>query len=97
MELTLEKLLAGTASDSFDDGIRRDAVLEPLGGPGETVKPAIYAGAVYQADRRWPPAGDAQPGVDEPQDVFVIDNVPSQANRLEEALRRSRRPPECRR
>ena len=90
MGLTLEKLLEGTASDSFDDGIRLDAVLEPLGGPGQAVKPAIYAGAVYQADRRWPPPGDAQPRGDEPQDVFVIDNVPSQANRLEEALRRSR-------
>ena len=90
MQLQLERLLAGTAGDSFDDGIRLDAVLEPLGGPGQAVKPAIYAGAVYQADRRWPPSGDAQHGSDEPQDVFVIDNVPSQANRLEEALRRSR-------
>ena len=90
MRLTLEKLLGGTASDSFDDGIRLDAVLEPLGGPGDTVKPAIYAGAVYQTDRRWPPPVDTHPGDDEPQHVFVIDNVPSQANRLEEALRRSR-------
>ena len=90
MELTLERLLAGTASNSFDDGIRLDAELDPLAGPGGTLKPAIYAGAVYQADRRWPPPGDTQPVSDEPQDVFVIDNVPSQANRLEEALRRSR-------
>ena len=89
MKLTLERLLAGTASDSFDDGIRLDSNLEPLGGPGGTVKPAIYTGAVYQADRRWPPSGDTPPS-DEPQDVFVIDNVPSQANRLEDALRRSR-------
>ena len=89
MELTLERLLASTASDSFDDGIRLDSNLEPLGGSGGTVKPAIYAGAVYQADRRWPPSGDTPPS-DEPQDVFVIDNVPSQANRLEDALRRSR-------
>ena len=89
MELTLDRLLAGTASDSFDDGLRLDAVLEPLGGPGGTVKPAIYSGAVYQADRRWPTADETQNGDDEPQDVFVIDSVPSQANRLEEALRRS--------
>lgn len=86
MELTLERLLVGTAGDSFDDGIRLDAELEPLGGPGGTVKPAIYAGAKYQADRRWPHHES-----DEPQDVFVIDNVPSQANRHEDALRRSRR------
>lgn len=90
VEITLERLLAGTASDSFEDGIRLDAVLEPLGGPGGTVKPAIYAGAVYQADRRWPPGDDTQEDNNEPQDVFVIDNVPSQANRYEEALRRSR-------
>ncbi|MDE0666798.1 MAG: type I-U CRISPR-associated RAMP protein Csb1/Cas7u [Acidimicrobiaceae bacterium] len=89
MKLTLDDLLAGTASPSFDDGVRLDAVLEPLAGPGGTVKPAIYAGARYQADRRWPSAHDASVG-EEPHDVFVIDNVPSQANRLEEALRRSR-------
>ena len=89
MELTLGRLLAGTSSDSFDDGIRLDSDLEPLGGPGGTVKPAIYAGAVYQEDRRWPPSGDTPPS-DEPHDVYVIDNVPSQANRLEDALRRSR-------
>ncbi len=91
MEVTLERLLAGTASDSFEDGIRLDAVLEPLAGPGATVKPAIYAGAVYQADRRWPPADDTKgDNGGEPQDVYIIDNVPSQANRYEEALRRSR-------
>ena len=89
MELTLRRLLAGTSSDSFDDGLRLDSDLEPLGGPGGTVKPAIYAGAVYQEDRRWPPPGTSPPS-DEPQDVYVIDNVPSQANRLEDALRRSR-------
>ena len=90
MKLTLDRLLAGTASDSFDDGIRLDAELEPIAGPGGTVKPAIYAGAVYQADRRWPPEAIAQDGDNEAQDVFILDNVPSQANRHEEALRRSR-------
>ena len=90
MKLTLERLLEGTASDSFDDGIRLDAELEPLNGLGGTVKPAIYAGAQYQADRRWPPAGDPRHGDDEAQPVFVVDNVPSQANRHEAALRQSR-------
>lgn len=90
MELTLERLVAGTASDSFEDGILLDAELEPLDGPGGAVRPAIYAGAAYQADRRWPPPGDPHYGDGEAQDVFVIDNVPSQANRHEEALRRSR-------
>lgn len=90
MELSLDRLLAGTSGDSFDDGIRLDAELEPLAGPGGTVKPAIYSGAVYQADRRWPPAGGPDSGDGEPHEVFVIDNVPSQTNRYEEALRRSR-------
>ena len=49
------------------------------------MKPAVYEGGVYQTDRRW-----ASPGDDEPTEVIVIDNVPSQANRLEEALRVSR-------
>ena len=87
MKLTLERLLAGTASDSFDDGIRLDAELEAL---GDTVKPAIYAGGEYQTDRRWPPPGQPGHGSDEPAHVIVIDNVPSQANRYEDALRRSR-------
>lgn len=90
MQLTLERLLEGNASDSFDDGIRLDAQLEPLAGPCGTVKPAIYSGAVYQADRRWPPPSDPHHDDPEPQHVYVIDNVPSQANRHEEALRRSR-------
>ncbi len=85
MRLTLEKLLAASDDGSFDDGILLNAVLEPLGGPGDTVKPAIYVEAVFQADRRWASTDDTKA-----QDVFVIDNVPSQANRLEEALRRSR-------
>ena len=85
MQFNLQRLLQGTADESFDDGIMLDAVLEPLGGPGEPVKPAIYAGGVYQKDRRWASPEDA-----EPHDVFVIDNTPSQANRLEAALQRSR-------
>ena len=69
----------------MDDGIRIDTQLAPLGGPGGTVKPAVYEGGKYQLDRRW-----ADPGEDEPAPVIVIDNVPSQANRLEDALRRNR-------
>lgn len=78
-------LLAGCADDSFDDGIRIDTHLEPLSGPGGMVKPAVYEGGAYQRDRRW-----ASPDDVEPTQVIVIDNVPSQANRLEEALRKNR-------
>lgn len=85
MQLDLQRLLAGVATDSFDDGIRIDTDLEPLAGPGGSVKPAVYEGGKYQEDRRW-----ASPEDSESTPVIVIDNVPSQANRLEAALRRHR-------
>ncbi len=83
--MDLAALLAGCADESRDDGIRIDSDLEPLSGPGGTVKPAVYEGGSYQLDRRWVSPEDA-----EPAQVIVIDNVPSQANRLEDALRRNR-------
>ena len=84
-KIDLDALLSGCANDSFDDGIRIDTELEPLSGPGGTVKPAVYEGGTYQMDRRW-----ASPTDEKPTPVIVIDNVPSQANRLEEAIRRHR-------
>ena len=83
--INIKSLLAGCADDSFDDGIRIDTELDPLSGPGGTVKPAVYEGGTYQMDRRW-----ASPSDEAPTPVVVIDNVPSQANRLEEAIRRHR-------
>ena len=83
--ITLDALLKGCADDSFDDGIRIDAELVPLAGPGSPVKPAVYEGGTYQQDRRWATPSDA-----DPTPVIVIDNVPSQANRLEDGLRRHR-------
>lgn len=84
-EITLEALLKGCADDSFDDGIRIDTELEPLAGAGAPVKPAVYEGGKYQEDRRWQESDDT-----ESTPVIVIDNVPSQANRLEDALRQHR-------
>ena len=83
--IDLDALLAGCADDSFDDGIRIDTGLVPLTGPGGPVKPAVYAGGTYQVDRRW-----ASPVDESPTPVIVIDNIPSQANRLEDAIRRHR-------
>ncbi len=83
MKIEPERLLAACADDAFDDGIRIDVELQPLSGPGGLVKPAAYEGGNYQTDWRWSSTSDA-----EPTPVIVIDNVPSQANRLEEALRR---------
>ena len=81
-KLNLDKLLNGCSDRSFDDGIRIDAELVPLGNVGGPVKPAVYEGGNYQLDQRWANATD-----ENPTPVIVIDNVPSQANRLEEALR----------
>jgi CRISPR-associated protein Csb1 len=83
--IDLERLLSACADHSFDDGIRIDADFDPLSGAGGPVKPAVYEGGNYQLDRRWAAPGDA-----EATPVIVIDNVPSQANRLEQALRRDR-------
>ncbi|MCY4518933.1 MAG: type I-U CRISPR-associated RAMP protein Csb1/Cas7u [Acidimicrobiaceae bacterium] len=83
--LDYERLVRGCQDDSFDDGLLIEAELEPVAGPGNTVKPAVYEGGKYQTDRRWASPADAVP-----QDVVVIDNVPSQANRHEEQLRMDR-------
>lgn len=48
------------------------------------MKPAVYAGGNYQEDKRWWGNGDA------PVDAVVIDNPPSEANRMEQALKRFR-------
>ena len=80
--ISLSALLAACADDALDDGIRIDTELVPLGGVGAPVKPAVYASGMFQHDRRW-----ESPRHEEPAEVIVIDNVPSQANRLEEALR----------
>ena len=81
-EINLDALAAACTDDSFEDGLRIDTELEPLAGPGGLVKPAVYEGGRYQEDRRWASTRD-----EEATPVIVIDNVPSQANRLEDALR----------
>ena len=83
--ISLERLIRACGDESLSDGIRIDAELVPLGGPGAPVKPPVYEGGQYQLDKRW-----ASPDDDAATDVVVIDNVPSQANRLEEALRLTR-------
>ena len=79
--LDLDRLLLACSDHGFDDGIRIDVELQPLSGAGGPVKPAVYEGGRYQLDRRW-----ADPDDETPVQVIVIDNVPSQANRLEHAL-----------
>lgn len=82
MRLEIERLVAACRDDSFEAGILMKAELEPLAGPGAPVKPAVYAGGRYQLDRRW--VGEKPDRT--VAEIGVIDNVPSQANRLEAAL-----------
>lgn len=79
--LNLEQLLDDCGDDGREAGICIDAELVPVGGAGTPINPSIYAGRTYQHDKRWE-STDAE----EAADVIVIDNVPSQANRLEAAL-----------
>lgn len=84
MQLDARRLLEACGDDALVGGIRIHAALEPLGGPGAPTKPASYAGARFQQDERW--VGE---GADRRKArVIVVDNVPSQANRLEAALER---------
>jgi len=83
--IQFEQILMGCNDDAFDSGVQINTNLLPLGGPFSPVKPPIYPGGVYQQDRRWASSNDQ-----EAQDVIIIDNVPSQANRLEDALRLNR-------
>ncbi|WP_419914357.1 hypothetical protein [Candidatus Poriferisodalis sp.] len=80
--LELDRSLRGCVDDSFDDGLLLESELEPVAGAGAPVKPAVYEGGRYQRDRRWASPDDAVP-----QDVIVIDNVPSPTDGRDEHLR----------
>ncbi|MGH9285694.1 MAG: type I-G CRISPR-associated RAMP protein Csb1/Cas7g, partial [Acidimicrobiales bacterium] len=86
MAIDLDRLQGACGDPSLEGGLTARADLEPLGGQGAPVAPAIYAGGLYQHDRRWFGEGAAREAVD----AVVIDNTPSQANRLEAALQRMR-------
>jgi CRISPR-associated protein Csb1 len=84
MRIDVDRLISACGDSSEEAGITIRTTLEPLAGPAAPVKPAVYAGGQYQEDERWwgdPPARTR---------VLVIDNTPSQANRLEAALDRLR-------
>ena len=79
--IAVDALMDALADTGVDAGLRIDTELSPIGGAGSPVKPAIYEGGRYQHDRRWANREDESPA-----DVIVIDNVPSQANRLEAVI-----------
>ena len=85
-DVTAERLIAALAEDGEDAGITITTEWEPIGGQGAPVKPAIYAGGKYQFGERWwgPSANRVRTR------TVSLDSVPSQANRLEAALKRHR-------
>lgn len=83
--LAADRLIEACGDDGFDSGIRIESELEPQAGWRTPVKPAVYEGGRYQIDQRWP-----NEEANQPVEVVVIDNVPSQANRLEAALQAER-------
>ncbi len=84
MELSAQRLVSACADEGLDSGIRLGTTLEPVAGKFAPVKPAIYEGGEYQKDRRWVRDRDGDPHV---IDAIIIDNVASEANRLEAALK----------
>ncbi len=80
MRLDVDRLIRACGDESEEAGISIHAVLRPLAGPGAPVKPPIYEGPKFQEDWRW--WGDPP----ERTRAVVVDNTPSQANRLEAAL-----------
>ncbi len=90
--LNADRLIAACSDESEEAGITIRSELEPLGGEGAPVKPATYAGPQgekrprFQAGKRWWINGPDRRVVD----ILVVDNEPSQANRLEAALEHRR-------
>lgn len=80
-------LIAATSEEREHTAIVVSAVYQPVGGPGRTVMPPTYP---VDGNERVPDAKylKAKRLVDGQQrDTVVIDQEPSQANRIEEALR----------
>jgi CRISPR-associated protein GSU0053/csb1, Dpsyc system len=81
-KLTSERLLAALSENRRETGIVVHAVYQPVGGPGGKIMPPTYPDGPYLLEDRW---------IDgEKQRTVVIDQAPSQANRVEEALRLAR-------
>jgi CRISPR-associated protein Csb1 len=77
--LTADRLIDAVREESDQTGIVVHAVYQPVGGPGGRLMPPSYPGGKYLEERR------LVDGTEKP--TVVLDQVPSQANRVEEALR----------
>jgi CRISPR-associated protein Csb1 len=81
--LRADRLLAALAEDRRDTGVVISGTYQPVGGPGGKLMPPTFPEGPYLLEERW---------VDgERMRTVVIDQVPSQANRIEEALGEARR------
>ncbi|WIN00816.1 type I-U CRISPR-associated RAMP protein Csb1/Cas7u [Actinoplanes oblitus] len=88
-----ERLITALGEDSADTGIVFSAVYQPVGGPGGTVMPPTFPTSEEQRiaarrEGRFPrPYLFEERWVDGTRrSTVVVDQVPSQANRVEEAL-----------
>lgn len=75
-QLSLHQLQAAVTGNAA--AIRATTRLIPAGGPSEKVFPPTYAGAQYAYEDRWIEGERVR--------TVLLDSVPSQANRLEQAL-----------
>jgi CRISPR-associated protein Csb1 len=82
VKLTSERLVRAVAEDRHETGIVVRGIYQPVGGAGGKIMPPTFPEGPYLSEARW---------VDgERHETVVLDQVPSQANRVEEALRRAR-------
>lgn len=82
-EVLAQKLIAALGEGRRESGLVIEAVYQPVGGPGEKIMPPTFPplardASPYLLEERWAD-GQRLPTV-------VVDQVPSQANRVEEAL-----------
>ncbi len=77
----IERLATALALEGDDAAIRVHADYEPLAGPEAKVFPPTYIGPTYHLEERWNEEGERVT-------VCVLDSYQSQANRVEEALKR---------
>ncbi|HET8684120.1 MAG TPA: type I-U CRISPR-associated RAMP protein Csb1/Cas7u [Micromonosporaceae bacterium] len=97
MSELVDRLVEAVGEDRRDAGIAFSAVYQPVGGPGGKIMPPTFplsdveVRAARQDGRLPRPYLFEQRLVDgEGRDTVVLDQVPAQANRVEEALLRAR-------
>jgi CRISPR-associated protein Csb1 len=79
----VDRLVAGVGDERRETGLVVEAVYQPVGGPGGKVMPPTFppaerGGLPYLVEERWVDGEKAL--------TVVVDQAPSQANRVEEAL-----------